>query len=83
MQLYSSTDMAMAWKNSHFHTKVKESGRPSYLPIARGRIVGSIPFPRVLALCEMQTVSSKIWTCVVLSISYDNNHYIIDTLIKI
>ena len=26
-------------------------------------------------LCEMQTVSSRIWTQVTMSISYDSNHY--------
>ena len=30
-----------------------------YLPIAGGRIIGFIPFPRVLVLCEMQSVSSR------------------------
>ena len=46
-----------------------------YLPIAGGRIIGFIPFPRVLVLCEMQSVSSRIWTRIVVSISYDDNHY--------
>ena len=26
-------------------------------------------------LCEMQSVSSRIWTRVAVSISYDDNHY--------
>ena len=34
-----------------------------------------IPFPRVLVLCEMQLASSRIWTRVAVSISYDDNHY--------
>ena len=46
-----------------------------FLPIAGGRIIGFIPFPMVLVLCEMQSVSSRIWTRVVVSISYDDNHY--------
>ena len=46
-----------------------------YLPIAGGRIIGFIPFPRVLVLCEMQSTSSRIWTRVAVSISYYNNHY--------
>ena len=50
---------------------------PYYLPIAGGRIIGCIPFPRVLVLCEMQSVSSKIWTRVAVSISCDDNHYTI------
>ena len=46
-----------------------------YLPIAGERIIRFIPFPRVLVLCEMQSFSSKIWTRVTVSISYDDNHY--------
>ena len=56
-------------------TKAEESSLPYYLPIAGGRIIGFILFPRVLVLCEMQSVSSRIWTRVAMSISYDNNHY--------
>ena len=48
---------------------------PTILPIAGARIIGFIPFPRVLVLCEMQSVSSRIWTRVAVSISYDDNHY--------
>ena len=47
----------------------------SYLPIAGGRIIGFIPFPRVLVLCEMQWASSRIWTRIAVSISNDDNHY--------
>ena len=43
--------------------------------IAGGRIIGYIPFPRVLELCEMQSLSSRIWTRIVVSNSYDDNHY--------
>ena len=56
-------------------TKAEEPSLPYYLPIAGGRIFGFIPFPRVLVLCEMQTVSSRIWTRVAVSISYDDNDY--------
>ena len=56
-------------------TKVKEPSLPYYLRIAGGRIIGFIPFPKVLALCEMQTVSSRIWTQVAVSISNDGIHY--------
>ena len=31
----------------------------------------------------MQTVSSKIWDCVAVSISYDDNHYTTGTSTKI
>ena len=57
---------------SFFKSKAKKSSLP-YLPIAGGRVVGFIPFPRVLALCEMQTVLSRIWTCIAVSISYDDS----------
>ena len=40
-------------------TKAEEPSLPYYLPIAGGRIIGFIPFPRVLVLCEMQSVLSK------------------------
>ena len=58
-----------------FLTKAEEPSLPYYLPIAGGRIIGFIPFPRVLVLCEMQSVSSRIWTRVAVSISYDDNHF--------
>ena len=54
---------------------------PYYLPIAGRRIIGFIPFPRVLMLCEMQSVSARIWTRVTVSISYDDNHYTTSTSI--
>ena len=60
-------------------TKAEEPSLPYYLPIDGGRIIGFIPFPRVLVLCEMLSVSSRIWPRVAVSISYDNNHYITGT----
>ena len=60
-------------------TKTEDLSLPHYLPITGGRIFGFIPFPRVLVPCEMQSVSSRIWTRVSVSISYDNNHYPMDT----
>ena len=56
-------------------TNADEHSLSHYLPIDGGRIIGFIPFPRVLVLCEMQLVSSRIWTCVAVSISNDDNHY--------
>ena len=56
-------------------SKAEEPILPYYLSIAGGRIIGFIPFPRILVLCEMQSVSSRIWTRVTVSISDDNNHY--------
>ena len=60
-------------------TKAEEPSLPYYLPIAGGRIIGFIPFLMVLVLCEMQSVLSRIWTHVAVSISYDDNHYITGT----
>ena len=57
------------------HPKAEEPSLPYYLPIAGGRIIGFIPFPRVLVLCEMQSFLPRIWTRVAVSISYDDNHY--------
>ena len=62
--------------NSEFSfSSAEEPSLSYYLPIAGGRIIGFIPFPRVLVLCEMQSVSSRIWTRVAVSISYDDNDY--------
>ena len=63
--------------------KVEELCLPYYLPISGGRIIGFIPFPRVLVCCEMQSVSSRIWTRVVVSISYDDNHYTTGTFVPL
>ena len=46
-----------------------------YLLIPGGRIIGFISFARVLVICERQSVSSRIWTRVAVSISYDENHF--------
>ena len=59
--------------------KAEEPSQPYYLLIAGGRIIGFIPFSRVFVLCEMQSVLSRIWTRVAMSISYDNNHYTMGT----
>ena len=56
-------------------TKAEEPSLSYYLPIAGGRIIGFRPSPRVLVLCEMQSVRSRIWTRVAVSISCDDNHY--------
>ena len=56
-------------------TKAEKRSLPYYLLIAGGRITGFIPFPSILVLCEMQSVRSRIWTRVAVSISCDNNNY--------
>ena len=48
---------------------------PVCLPIAGGRIIGFIPFQRVLVLREMQSVTSRIWTRIAVFISYGDNDY--------
>ena len=63
-------------------TKAEEPSLPYYLPIAGRRIIGFIPFPRVLVLCKTQSVSSRIWTRVAVSISYDDNHFTTGTSTK-
>ena len=55
-----------------FPSEAEEPSLPYYLPIAGGRIIGFIPFQRVLVLCEMRSVSSRIWTRVAMPISYNN-----------
>ena len=64
-------------------TKAEEPSLPCYLPIAGGRIIGFMPFPKVLVLCKMLSVSSRIWTCVAMSISCDDSHYTTGTSDKI
>ena len=56
-------------------TKAEEPNLPYYLTIAGGRLIESITFPRVLVLSEMHSSSSRTWTRVAVSISYDYNHY--------
>ena len=72
-----------SFSSTSYLTEAEEPSLPYYLPIAGGRIIGFIPFPRVLVLCEMQSVSSRIWTRVAVSISYDDNHYTTGTSIHI
>ena len=58
-----------------YHAWLKSLVFATNLPIAGERIVGFKPFARILALCEMQTALSKIWTLVAMSISSDHDHY--------
>ena len=62
-------------------TKAEELSLPYYLPVAGRSIIRFIPFPKVLVLCEMQSVSFRFWTRVAVSISYDDNHYTTGTAI--
>ena len=71
------TDLSSEFSFSYIscHSKVKEPSLSFYLLIAGGKIVGCIPFPSLLALCEMQTAWSRIWTWVTMFISNDDNYY--------
>ena len=46
-----NSEFSFSWTS--FLTKAEEPSLPYYLPIAGGRIIGFIPFSRVLVLCEM------------------------------
>ena len=67
------------WIQSFPSPRLVASPRLKNLVCPRGRIIGFIPFPRVLELCEMQSVRSRIWTRVAVSISSDDNHYTTST----
>ena len=60
----SLIEVYQVWIQSFFwtgcHIKVKEPILPYYLLIAVWDIVGWILFSRLLALCEMQTVSGAV-----------------------
>ena len=60
--------------------KAEEPSLPYNLLIAERRIVGFIPFSRVLVLCEMQMSLSRILIRVTVFIFYDDNHYNTDTV---
>ena len=64
-----------SFSSTSFLTKAEEPSPSYYLRIDWGGIIGFVPFPRILVLSEMPSVSSSIWTRVVVSISYDDNHY--------
>ena len=53
----------------------KEHSLSYYLPIAKGKTDGFMPFPSALVQSGKQTALSKIWTCVADSISYNDNCY--------
>ena len=57
------------FSKTNCHTKDEEPSLSYYLPRAGRRIIGLIPFPSVLRLCEMLSVSSRIRTRVAVSFS--------------
>ena len=58
-----------------FQEEGREPSQPYYLPNVEGRIVWFKTFPRILTRCEMKTASSRNWSRVKVSISYEDNHY--------
>ena len=54
--------------------RLKSPVCPIILPIGWGRIVGFIPFPKILELCKIKTAPCRIWTQFHVSISYNNIH---------
>ena len=62
-QSLTALNLKLSLSETGCHTKVKELSL-SYLSIAGGKTVKCIPFPSVLALCELQTASSRVWTLV-------------------
>ena len=56
-------------------TNAKEISLSYYSLITGRRTDGFMPFPRALAQSEMQTASSRIWTWVAYTISYNDNYY--------
>ena len=53
-----NSEFSFSWTS--YFTKAEEISLSNYLPKAGGRIIEFIPFLRVLVLCEMQSVSSRI-----------------------
>ena len=59
-QSFSDWNSEFSFSETGWHTKVKESSQPYYLPIVKRRGIKFIPLQRVLGLCEMQIISSRI-----------------------
>ena len=79
-EAHPSPGLQLVWSQFSFFltgypTKFKEPSLLNYLPIAGGRILCFMPFPRVFALREMQTASTKIWTRVAISTPYGDDRY--------
>ena len=56
-------------------TKIKGLSLPGYFLHSSGKN-RFMPFPMRLAQSEMQTASSRFWTCISNSISFDENCYV-------
>ena len=71
---FSGLNSELSFSYTSCYTTVEEPNLPYYIPITE-KIVWCVRFPRVLTLCEIQTASFKIWTRIIMSISYDDNCY--------
>ena len=58
-RILTGLNSEFSFSYTSYLTKVEEPSLPYYLSIAGERIIGFIPFPRVLVLCEILSVSSK------------------------
>ena len=70
LRSFTGLNSEFAFSQTGYLTRAKEPNLPDYLTVSEERIIWIMPFPRVFALCEMQTASLRIWTCVTLFISY-------------
>ena len=68
------------FSDTSWHTEIKEPSLSCYPVLDRRRILGSIPFHRTLALCEMQTASFRFWIRVTVPIFYEDNPYTMSSL---
>ena len=54
-----NSEFCFSWTSCH--TKVEELSLPYYLQISSRRIIGFMPFPRILACVKSHTVPFSIW----------------------
>ena len=74
VNLWADMNSKFSLSKTGRYTRVKEYILLYYLSIAGVKVRGFIPFPSILALCEMQAAPFKIWTQVTVSLSYDDNY---------
>ena len=63
------------------HNKIKEPSLLFYRAISERGTLGCILFPSEINLRQIQTVLSRIWIWITMSISYDNNYSAMSTLL--
>ena len=67
MQSLTGLNSEFSFSSTDNQAKAKKLSLSYYF--TGGRIIGFIPFPRILVLSEMQTALSRNWTLVATSIS--------------